>query len=231
MNRWLAWADRLAARPRRRPVRRPAAPLVLLRPRRPMSSGGSSLVVSMVIGLRGGPARMTVVRLPGPSRGLRWAAPVVGRTRVATVLDLRRTVRERNAGEARRDRDTMLIRRDGTRTTMLIHGDGTRVTAPLRRGHTPSAAHARVELPVREWRGTSGLAPRPPVPAGPVVTRVPARQAVPGAGWRAAEPQRGAEARVTEARPPALDLDRIADDVVRRIDRRIVAHRERLGRI
>jgi hypothetical protein len=30
---------------------------------------------------------------------------------------------------------------------------------------------------------------------------------------------------------PALDLERLADSVVRHIDRRIVAHRERVGRI
>jgi hypothetical protein len=31
--------------------------------------------------------------------------------------------------------------------------------------------------------------------------------------------------------PPAVDVEQLADQVVRRIDRQLVAHRERLGRI
>jgi hypothetical protein len=31
--------------------------------------------------------------------------------------------------------------------------------------------------------------------------------------------------------PPPVDVERLADQVVRQIDRRIVAHRERVGRI
>ncbi|MEV0390283.1 hypothetical protein [Nonomuraea sp. NPDC050643] len=236
MNRRLAWAARMAARlagRRRRPVRRPAGPLVLLRVWRPVSvtvtrhtsstvnlvnlvnlvgragragppRTASTLVVARTV-LLTGPSRTTVARLGGGSRDLRRVERTVSRSRTRTTATLtsRRTVRERHTGFT-------LIRRDGTRSAALPHH-----------------RHIRVEHPAREWRGPGGEpVTGPPVPAGPVVTRVPPRPPVPGP-----EPRTAADPGPPPLPPPALDLDRITDDVVRRIDRRIVAHRERLGRI
>ncbi|SDK80620.1 hypothetical protein [Nonomuraea jiangxiensis] len=229
MNRWVAWAARLAARRGRRPVRRPVAPLVLLRLWRPVPGGrrhtfsANIRVVTRAV-LLTGPARSAVVPLRAVR--IRPVGLTVRGTRTTTVLTPHRTARERHAGSP-------LTRRDGVRFTAPLRHDSTRSTAPQRR-------HTRVERPAREWRGQVGSpGTHAPVPAGPVVAvrqAVPSgrpQQAVPGpmvtGALRQAVPE--AEPRVTEARAPALDLERIADDVLRRIDRRIVAHRERLGRI
>jgi hypothetical protein len=60
-------------------------------------------------------------------------------------------------------------------------------------------------------------------PASPGTTPATAAPGGPGPGWGGAAPR--------EAAPAAIDIGQLTDQVVRHIDREIVAHRERMGRI
>jgi hypothetical protein len=96
-------------------------------------------------------------------------------------------------------------------------------------GGSPTAAPARAPLapprtPVLVTDG--GRAGSPPSPAGtpasPGPTRAAAAPSGPGPGWGGAAPREAAQ---------AIDIGQLTDQVVRQIDREIVAHRERMGRI
>jgi hypothetical protein len=73
----------------------------------------------------------------------------------------------------------------------------------------------------------------------PVVTPVP-RVVHRNAGRAASAESQPATAKPTDAKafsstpattPPAIDVERLTNEVVRAIDRRIIAQRERLGRV
>lgn len=109
-----------------------------------------------------------------------------------------------------------------------------RVLEPSRGGRASTAAGLRASGDSAATAGTAGVDPQTgwalPVAGGSpalVVAASAASVAAPAPGTRDAEPHWSAD-RVT---PASIDLERLADQVVRHIDRRIVAHRERVGRI
>ncbi|MFC7387822.1 hypothetical protein ACFQSB_36830, partial [Sphaerisporangium rhizosphaerae] len=95
-----------------------------------------------------------------------------------------------------------------------------------------SAGHRRTERPPPQWRTAGGPAPGRPVPrpAPPAPKASPYAAPLPFPG-DPPSPRRAAGDGDGPGAPPAIDVERLTDDVVRRIDRRIVAHRERLGLI
>jgi hypothetical protein len=164
----------------------------------------------------------------------------VERSRVETRL-LERVEREVRTVSRVVSQPLVLVRRT---TTVLASGPATRevtVVAPLARTLVRQVTrHERTE-PARPPAPMTVAAPRgappaaqaatpaeapAPVPAGAQlapVTPPPGSTALPGA---AVEPLR----RPVDAPPPAPDLDAIATQVLRRIERRAIAQRERMGR-
>lgn len=132
-----------------------------------------------------------------------------------------------------------------TPTSIVMLIPGVRATpapppAPLRTSRPPVVSpRLRVEEPPHRWAQaqfpSSEHSGPGPAPVRPPLVFVPARQAratasaqdphPPGAPSSPPAPQ------APNPRQPSINLDQLTDDVVRRIDRRITAHRERLGRI
>lgn len=220
MNRWQSWATRLASRRLRRPVRRPAVPLVLLvfpartaapgRGRRTSTPAGTARVRATRVTVLA--PRTSSITLVQPTRITRRIIRIAGHATSHHSSTTTTTSTTHRLAAAERHTGSVLVRRTTAGPATLVH------------------RHTRVERPPHEWRGPAGEpVTRPPVPAGPVVPRARRSGAVPR---QEQEPPGGSGPQPPPSPPPpALDLDRITDDVVRRIDRRIVAHRERLGRI
>jgi hypothetical protein len=111
--------------------------------------------------------------------------------------------------------------------------DGARPAVGATDGARPAARAAGGRPPGLPPAPAPLAPPRPPVlaterrPAGttasPGATPASAAPSGPGPGWGGAAPR--------EAAQPRIDIAQLTDQVVRQIDREIVAHRERLGRI
>jgi len=156
---------------------------------------------------------------PGPT-GDPAAPPRAGAPPIAAALPLANA-----PGAGPRDPARAAV---ATRTTELT----TRRLVEQRRRVEQLARRSTASLP-----SVSGVDPETgwPLPVGqtPVAPRVRTRSrggmelAPTPAAARAAVQQTGADAPASAA----LDIGRLADQVVEQIDRRIVAHRERMGRI
>lgn len=130
-----------------------------------------------------------------------------------------------------------------TPTPILVHG--VRATpapppAPLRTSRPPVVSpRLRIEEPPHRWAQAQFPSPGhsvpEPAPVRPPLGLAPARQARATASAQdqhpTGAPSSPAAPQAPNPRQPSINLDQLTDDVVRRIDRHITAHRERLGRI
>ena len=216
---WRAWARSLLAR-RFRVTGSPPAPAMLLArvsapaPRTRCELAVIRLEPRIELSLRTFPTFLTNATVLKPVAGTRqWseraAHPVVNQLCRESV---RRIVEER--------------RRIELQVQRLTEATAQSYRAPVRAGsEEPESSRAGLGLRDREWLERSPVQTLPSLPRaeGSTGDGIPATD-VADASDRVAlgTPQPTA---------PAVDLESLTDQVVRQIDRRIVAHRERVGRI
>ena len=114
------------------------------------------------------------------------------------------------------------------RTVQRVLEHGRRVEERTAASDQASGFSGHPHQPARD----GGWTPSPPPMAVARQPQSPAREH--GPGGAAGPTPGGPDPRRTPdapAAPPRIDMDQLADQVVRRIDDRIIAHRERLGRI
>jgi hypothetical protein len=241
---WSRWASSVAARHKRVARAGGASGILLTLPQwhAPRSPGARSEVkLDARIGLAlrsfvtfGSP---TPARLLAASPGI---APASAAVRVPTPAPRSQLALLRLAGPPDRASAAGVVRELCRETIRRIVEERSRVELPLRLGAATPADPTRAGIDAESAALATPLRPthqdawvdRPPEPALRPPQVLPPSHDVRRAVAEALEGRGAAEPPAPQ--PPAaapVELDQLTDEVVRQIDRRIVAHRERMGRI
>jgi hypothetical protein len=253
-ERWTAWARRLAEGRARTDAAGAGAGMTLLALARHGAQRASRLEQRLQLAVRvlhqrtgsaadGSPGRSLAGRDPGATRAVVVSAgrDVAGEgLGVPVPIVLRPPAAPQPHGPAQLQVErppAAAVGIAGQETAQRVVEQLRRVEEPVYGSRARSAAAMHAVAGGARAAGTSGVDPQTgwalPVPGAPA--RLLVRQgAAAGAGAPGANgADAGAERRpAADARAPEpLDIERLADRVVRQIDRRIVAQRERVGRI